>query len=226
MPPLATAAEVPLPARPLPSAEAAEARTGSCLLLPGSSPTHQGRARAGADSTDSPGDAHVRFPSFIPPPPLYKYTYWHIPTPSVWTWGVQRGTSGFFSIQVVSFFLCFSPPTRGLQSTLLSTPFVRVLLTCWWDTQREQQLMDPPQCRHSAYAPTVKSVATSQTCAPTLNCQSTVEMVQLNATKQEQAKAHWTFKCNHVLPFKAHSNTLKERAKSKRSSGVSCEWFD
>lgn len=53
----ATAIEVLLQAWPLPSMEAAEGLTGSCLLLPGSSPIHQGYANAGADSTSTREDA-------------------------------------------------------------------------------------------------------------------------------------------------------------------------
>jgi len=67
----APAAKVLLQAWPLPSMEAAEGLTGRCLLLPGSSPTHQGYANAAADSTSMQDAAHV---GCFFSPPLYKYT--------------------------------------------------------------------------------------------------------------------------------------------------------
>lgn len=48
--------------------------------------------------------------------------------------------------------------------------------------------MDPPQRRHWARAKAANSMAVGQTCAPKPNSQSATEVVQLNATKQEQAK--------------------------------------
>lgn len=73
-----TAAEVLLQAQPLPSR--------GCRSTTGSSPTQQGYANAGADSTSMQEDTRVK--AFFPP--LYKCIYGQIPKPSAWTLGVQR----------------------------------------------------------------------------------------------------------------------------------------
>lgn len=183
---LATAAEVLLQAQQLPRVEAAEGSTGSCLLLPGSLPVHQGYANAGADSTSMQENAHVEgfFLLFI---------NMHVdksPDHQCELREFRGRVSGYFCIQVVSLFLSFLLKEQNAhqdQSDHLG--LVGMLVT--------YPRADRPKFMHTACA----WQWTVQARAPRPNSQSTKEVVQLNS-KQQQHQPHWGFTHNHVLHHK------------------------
>lgn len=130
---LATAAEVLLQAQQLPRVEAAEGSTGSCLLLPGSLPVHQGYANAGADSTSMQENAHVGgfFLLFI---------NMHVDKSPDHQCELRefRGRISASRLFLFSFAFCWKN-RKHIRIKVITW----ALLACWWHTQEQT---DPNLC--------------------------------------------------------------------------------